>query len=106
MCNVVNTRSLHHRSPYCLCWLYKKGSSNYKLKIHWTPGHANVNGNEIADRLAKEAAKEAEQNQSDSHNTITKQDVKKQQGTTLQKNGKTDGISVIEEDSTIISIIK
>jgi ribonuclease HI len=48
-----------------------------KIKIHWTPGHANVNGNEIADRLAKEAAKEAEQNQSDSHNTITKQDVKK-----------------------------
>ena len=30
--------------------------------MHWTPGHANVNGNEIADRLAKEAAKEAEQN--------------------------------------------
>ena len=48
-----------------------------EIKIHWTPGHANVNGNEIADRLAKEAAKEAEQNQSDSHNTITKQDVKK-----------------------------
>ena len=40
-----------------------------KIKIHWTPGHAKVNGNEIADRLAKEAAKEAEQNQSDSHNT-------------------------------------
>ena len=47
------------------------------MKMHWTPGHANVNGNEIADRLAKEAAKEAEQNQSDTHNTITKQDVKK-----------------------------
>jgi ribonuclease HI len=31
-----------------------------EIKIHWTPGHANVNGNEIADRLAKEAAKEAE----------------------------------------------
>jgi hypothetical protein len=29
----------------------------------------------IADRLAKEAAKEAEQNQSDTYNTITKQDV-------------------------------
>jgi ribonuclease HI len=48
-----------------------------EIKIHWTPGHANVNGNEIADRLAKEAAKEAEHNQSDTHNTITKQDVKK-----------------------------
>jgi ribonuclease HI len=34
-----------------------------EIKIHWTPGHANVNGNEIADRFAKEAAKEAEQNQ-------------------------------------------
>jgi hypothetical protein len=44
-----------------------------EIKIHWTPGHANVNGNEIADRLAKEAL----QNQSDTHNTITKQDVKK-----------------------------
>jgi hypothetical protein len=77
-----------------------------EIKIHWTPGHANVNGNEIADRLAKEAAREAEQNQSDTHNTITKQDVKKQQGTILWKNGKTDGISVIEEDSTTISIIK
>ena len=31
--------------------------------MYWTLGHANVNGNEIADRLAKEAAKEAEQNQ-------------------------------------------
>ena len=77
-----------------------------EIKNHWTPGHANVNGNEIADRLAdrlaKEAAKEAEQNQLDTHNTITKKDVKK--GTTLQKNGKTDGISVTEEDSTTISI--
>jgi ribonuclease HI len=22
-----------------------------EIKIHWTPGHTNVNGNEIADRL-------------------------------------------------------
>ena len=43
----------------------------------WTPGHANVRGNEIADKLAKEAAKEAENMSNDSHNTITKQDVKK-----------------------------
>jgi hypothetical protein len=63
-------------------------------------GHANVNGNEIADRLAKEAVKEAEQNQSDSHNNINKQDVKKQQGIILQNNGKT------EEDSITISVIK
>ena len=77
-----------------------------EIKIHWTPGHANVNGNEIADRLAKEAAKEAEQNQSDSHNTKLNKMWKKQQGTILWKNGKTDGISVIEEDSTTISIIK
>ena len=36
-----------------------------EIKIHMTPGHANANGHEIADRLAKEAAKEAEQNQSE-----------------------------------------
>ena len=48
-----------------------------EIKIHRTPGHANVNGNEIDDRLAKEAVKEAEQTQSDSHNNINKQDVKK-----------------------------
>ena len=31
------------------------------VKIPWSPGHANIQGNEIADRLAKEAAKEAEE---------------------------------------------
>ena len=30
------------------------------VKIHWSAGHANIGGNETADRLAKEAAKEAE----------------------------------------------
>ena len=30
-----------------------------RIELEWTPGHAEVQGNEIADRLAKEAAKEA-----------------------------------------------
>ena len=25
------------------------------IKIHWTPGHVDINGNETTDRLAKEA---------------------------------------------------
>ena len=32
-----------------------------EVKIQWSPGHANIRGNEMADRLAKEAAKEAEE---------------------------------------------
>ena len=35
--------------------------SGAHVKIQWSPGHANIQGNEIADRLAKEAAKEAEE---------------------------------------------
>ena len=30
------------------------------VSFNWTPGHASITGNETADRLAKEAAKEAE----------------------------------------------
>jgi len=49
-----------------------------EINIHWTPGHADINGNEIADCLAKEAAKEADQlPTTDAHITITKQDIKK-----------------------------
>ena len=33
--------------------------SGVRVKIQWSPGHANIQGNEIVDRLAKEAAKEA-----------------------------------------------
>ena len=33
---------------------------NIKVKLNWTPGHANNIGNEIADRMAKTAAEEAE----------------------------------------------
>ena len=43
------------------------------IKIHWTPDHVDMNGNETTNRLAKEA----EQLLSDAHLTITKQDVQK-----------------------------
>ena len=33
---------------------------NVEIDINWTPGHAEITGNEIADRLAKEAAVDAE----------------------------------------------
>ena len=32
-----------------------------KIKINWTPGHAEIEGNEIADMLAKQGADEAEE---------------------------------------------
>ncbi len=48
-----------------------------ETEIHWTPGHAEVAGNEEADRLAKEAAKEAAEITSDAHITYTKQDIRK-----------------------------
>ena len=33
-------------------------NDNNNLKIHWIPGHKDFEGNERADRLAKEVAKE------------------------------------------------
>ena len=33
---------------------------NVEIYINWTPGYAEITGNEIADRLAKEAAVDAE----------------------------------------------
>jgi ribonuclease HI len=35
--------------------------SGMRIKLEWTPGHVEAQGNEIADRLAKEAAKEAQE---------------------------------------------
>ena len=32
-----------------------------KVEISWTPGHSDIKGNELADRLAKEAAEEAKE---------------------------------------------
>ena len=39
------------------------------VQIEWTPGHANIPGNKIADTLAKEAAKEVEY--MTEHDTVT-----------------------------------
>ena len=41
------------------------------MSVQWTPGHADIEGNEIADKMAKEAAKEAE-TLNPSFNIITK----------------------------------
>ena len=35
-------------------------SKNVTIELNWTPGHAEIAGNEIADKLVKDAAKEAE----------------------------------------------
>lgn len=39
------------------------------MQISWSPGHADILGNEIADRLAKEAAQEAKELEDDSRVT-------------------------------------
>ena len=44
--------------------------------MFWTPGHADVQGNEIADSLAKEAAKEAQELDKNT-SVLTNQDIKK-----------------------------
>ena len=35
-------------------------SQNVQIELNWTPGHADVASNEIADKLAKEVAEESE----------------------------------------------
>ncbi|XP_063442171.1 uncharacterized protein LOC134722480 [Mytilus trossulus] len=45
------------------------------VSIEWTPGHADIQGNELADQLAKKAAQEAEKIQSIP--VFTKQDIQK-----------------------------
>ena len=49
--------------------------SGVHVKIQWSPGHANIQGNEIADMLAKEAAKEAEE-MTDDAGIATQSDVR------------------------------
>ncbi|MEW8548209.1 MAG: reverse transcriptase domain-containing protein [Candidatus Thiodiazotropha sp.] len=51
-------------------------SQKIHVELKWTPGHANIQGNEVADRLAKEAAQEAE-GMPDVTKVITVGDIKK-----------------------------
>ena len=51
-------------------------SENVIVVINWTPGHAEIAGNEIADKLAKEAAEEAE-NMPEVDTPLTSIDVKR-----------------------------
>ena len=45
------------------------------VKIQWSPGHSHIQGNEIADRLTKEAAKEAKE-MTDDARIATQSDVR------------------------------
>ena len=38
-------------------WLYKLHSKLKKVQFCWIPAHVGIQGNEIADKLAKQAAK-------------------------------------------------
>ena len=51
-------------------------SQNVSIELNWTPGHADIAGNEIADKLAKEAAEEAE-NMPEMVTPLTSTDIKK-----------------------------
>ena len=52
-------------------------TQNIKVELNWTPGHAEIAGNEIADKLAKEAAEKAE-NMPEVVTPLTSVDIKKQ----------------------------
>jgi ribonuclease HI len=55
------------------------------VSFNWTPGHASITGNETADQLAKEAAKEAEALELNTQ-VFTKQDIRKAVSYFLQFN--------------------
>ena len=56
-----------------------------KIDISWTPGHADIAGNETADRLAKEAAKEAEGMDETRDRVVTAMDIKTAAKTSCMK---------------------
>ncbi|CAC5361493.1 unnamed protein product [Mytilus coruscus] len=75
----LNWKIENHRSTsHEIISLIKSIQKHHGIKINfeWTPGHADVRGNEIADKLAKEAAKEANEIEKEAHITVTKQDIK------------------------------
>ena len=50
-----------------------------QIMVHWTPGHKNITGNELADKMAKEAAKEMEgRPETDTNRRKDKKDVIKE----------------------------
>ena len=51
-------------------------SKGWNLEIVWTPGHSEVQGNDVADRLAKEAAMEAKE-LGEETSIVTVQDIKR-----------------------------
>ena len=51
-------------------------SRGWRIDIVWTPGHSDVEGNDVADRLAKEAAMEAKELEVET-SVVTVQDIKK-----------------------------
>ena len=55
--------------------LNQQQSKAFEVSIHWTPGHATIAGNEIADRLAKDAAQQASKMPMDT-SVVTNQDIK------------------------------
>ena len=62
-----------------------------EIDISWTPEHADVTGNEIVDRLVKEAAKEAEEVDENQDKAVTAVDIKQQRKALVRKSGKEDG---------------
>ena len=70
------------------------------MDIVWTPGHASIAGNEIADALAKEAATKA-RDQPDCRRSTTIQEVKDAIKKTQISKWHLDGTTQIMADHTI-----
>lgn len=53
----ISTKSTSHDSAFLIetRMLAINGMQNFNLQFIWIPGHKNIEGNEVADRLAKEA---------------------------------------------------